>query len=179
MQSSCACMPSFDPHPPPPVNLYRPYSHKLLTINNYVNCPSNFAFARSIYLFHPPNFLMQIRSIEPHKLPPNTSLSLPSLAHILYIRNTVPTAWMHIYTTYTVGSLCARMLLYTQHRSMSILPESMEYERRRERRWRWRVLEGLSRTELLPTSMETGRPLGSSRFLFSQFRAGFLGGPAT
>ncbi len=30
----------------------RPYSHKLLTINNYVNCLSNFAFARSIYLFH-------------------------------------------------------------------------------------------------------------------------------
>ncbi len=26
----------------------RPYSHKLLTINNYVNCPPNFAFARSI-----------------------------------------------------------------------------------------------------------------------------------
>ncbi len=34
----------------------RPYSHKLLTINNYVNCPSNFAFARSIYLFHSPIF---------------------------------------------------------------------------------------------------------------------------
>ncbi len=32
----------------------RPYSHRLLTVNNYVNCPSNFAFARSIYLFHPP-----------------------------------------------------------------------------------------------------------------------------
>ncbi len=32
----------------------RPYSHKLLTINNYVNCPSNLSFARSIYLFHPP-----------------------------------------------------------------------------------------------------------------------------
>ncbi len=42
----------------------RPYSHKLLTINNYVNCPSNFAFARSICLFHPPIFLMRIRSIE-------------------------------------------------------------------------------------------------------------------
>ncbi len=28
-----------------------PYSHKLLTINNYVNCPSNFAFPRSICLF--------------------------------------------------------------------------------------------------------------------------------
>ncbi len=44
----------------------RPYSHKLLTINNYVNCPSNFAFGRSIYLFHPPIFeeiLMRIRSI--------------------------------------------------------------------------------------------------------------------
>ncbi len=44
----------------------RPYSHKLLTINNYVNCPSNFAFARSIYLFHPLIFekiLMRIRSI--------------------------------------------------------------------------------------------------------------------
>ncbi len=39
----------------------RPYSHKLITINNYVNCPSNFAFARS---FHPPIFekiLMRIR----------------------------------------------------------------------------------------------------------------------
>ncbi len=34
----------------------RPYSHKLLTINNYVNCPSNFAYARSIYLFYPPVF---------------------------------------------------------------------------------------------------------------------------
>ncbi len=45
---------------------YRPYSHKLLTINNYVNCPSNFAFAHLIYLFHPPIFekiFMQIRSI--------------------------------------------------------------------------------------------------------------------
>ncbi len=45
----------------------RPYSHKLLTINNYVNCLSNFAFARSIYLFHPPIFekiLMRIRSIH-------------------------------------------------------------------------------------------------------------------
>ncbi len=27
----------------------RPCSHELLTINNYVNCPSNFAFA---HLFH-------------------------------------------------------------------------------------------------------------------------------
>ncbi len=27
----------------------RPYSHKLLTINNYVNCPSNFAFARPYF----------------------------------------------------------------------------------------------------------------------------------
>ncbi len=46
---------------------YRPYSHKLLTINNYVNCPSNFAYARLIYLFHPPIFekiLMRIRSID-------------------------------------------------------------------------------------------------------------------
>ncbi len=44
--------------------MYRPY---LLTINNYVNCPSNFAFAHSIYLFHPPIFekiLMRIRSIQ-------------------------------------------------------------------------------------------------------------------
>ncbi len=37
-------------------SVYRPYSHKLPAINNYVNCPSNFAFARSIYLFHPPIF---------------------------------------------------------------------------------------------------------------------------
>ncbi len=47
----------------------RPYSHKLITINNYVNCPSNFAFARS---FHPPIFekiLMRIRSIA------NTSIT--------------------------------------------------------------------------------------------------------
>ncbi len=47
--------------------VYRPYSHKLLTINNYVNCPSNFVFARSIYLFHTPIFekiLMRIRSIN-------------------------------------------------------------------------------------------------------------------
>ncbi len=46
--------------------VYRPYSHKLLTINNYVSCLSNFAFARSIYLFHPPIFekiLMRILSI--------------------------------------------------------------------------------------------------------------------
>ncbi len=46
--------------------MYRPYSRKLLTINNYVNCPSNFAFACSIYLFHPPIFekiLMRIPSI--------------------------------------------------------------------------------------------------------------------
>ncbi len=43
----------------------RPYSHKLPTIIKYVNCPSNFAFARSIYLFHPLIFekiLMRIRS---------------------------------------------------------------------------------------------------------------------
>ncbi len=46
--------------------MYRPCLHKLLTINNYVNCPSNFAFARSIYVFHPPIFekiLTRIRSI--------------------------------------------------------------------------------------------------------------------
>ncbi len=46
---------------------HRPYSHKLLTINNYVNCPSNFAFACSIYLFHPPIFekiFVRIRSIN-------------------------------------------------------------------------------------------------------------------
>ncbi len=51
----------------------RPYSHKLLTINNYVNCPSNFAFARSIWLFHPPIFekiLMRIRSIDIYILLP-------------------------------------------------------------------------------------------------------------
>ncbi len=49
-----------------PCTVYRPYSHKLLTINNYANCPSNFAFARSIYLFHPPIFekiLLRIWSI--------------------------------------------------------------------------------------------------------------------
>ncbi len=40
----------------------RPYSHKLLTINNYVNCPSNFAFARSIYLPIFEKNLMRIRS---------------------------------------------------------------------------------------------------------------------
>ncbi len=34
----------------------RPLQHKLLTINNYVNCPSNFSFACSIRLFHPPVF---------------------------------------------------------------------------------------------------------------------------
>ncbi len=48
------------------VDTITPYLHKLLTINNYVNCPSNFAFARSIYLFHPPileKILMRIRSI--------------------------------------------------------------------------------------------------------------------
>ncbi len=47
-------------------NINRPYLHKLLTINNYLNCPSNFAFARSIYLFHLPIFLkilMRIWSI--------------------------------------------------------------------------------------------------------------------
>ncbi len=41
----------------------RPYSHKLLIINNYVNCPPNFGFAR---LIHRPIFekiLMRIRSI--------------------------------------------------------------------------------------------------------------------
>ncbi len=44
----------------------RRYSHKLQTINNYVHCPSNFVFARSIYLFHLPIFekiLMRIQSI--------------------------------------------------------------------------------------------------------------------
>ncbi len=54
---SCTVEPSL-------VDTNRPYSHKLLTINNYVNCPPNFAFARSIYLFHPPIFekiLMRIR----------------------------------------------------------------------------------------------------------------------
>ncbi len=48
---------------------YRRYSHKLLTVNNHIKCPSNFAFARLIYLFHPPIFekiLMQIRSILFH-----------------------------------------------------------------------------------------------------------------
>ncbi len=48
---------------------YIPYSHKLLTTNNYVNCLSNFVFARSICLFHPPisileKILMRIRSIS-------------------------------------------------------------------------------------------------------------------
>ncbi len=33
----------------------RPYSHKLLTNDNYVNCPSNFEFAGSICLFHRPS----------------------------------------------------------------------------------------------------------------------------
>ncbi len=31
----------------------RPYLHKGITINNYVNCPLNFTFAHSICLFHP------------------------------------------------------------------------------------------------------------------------------
>ncbi len=35
-------------------NRYRPYSHKEITINNYVNCPSIFAFARLICRFHLP-----------------------------------------------------------------------------------------------------------------------------
>ncbi len=34
----------------------RPYSHKGITINNYVNCRSNFIFGRSICLFHMPIF---------------------------------------------------------------------------------------------------------------------------
>ncbi len=34
----------------------RPLPHKLLTINNYVKCPSKFAFAHSSFLFHPPIF---------------------------------------------------------------------------------------------------------------------------
>ncbi len=38
------------------IKLLSRYSHKLLTINNYINCPLNFAFARSSYLFHPPIF---------------------------------------------------------------------------------------------------------------------------
>ncbi len=70
----CSCM-CERPHIPkhnlatiPKLEQYnRPYSHKLLTINNYVNCPSNFAFAHSMYLFHLPNFeeiLMRIRSIH-------------------------------------------------------------------------------------------------------------------
>ncbi len=42
------CIQLFQPH--------RPLPHKLLTINNYENCPSNFVFARSICLFHPPIF---------------------------------------------------------------------------------------------------------------------------
>ncbi len=45
-----------------------PYSHKLLTVNNYVNCPSNFAFAHLIYMFYPPIFekiLIRIQSIAP------------------------------------------------------------------------------------------------------------------
>ncbi len=44
----------------------RLYSHKLLTINNYIHCPPDFAYACSICLFHPPIFkkiLMRIRSI--------------------------------------------------------------------------------------------------------------------
>ncbi len=40
------------------VLLYRPYLHKGITINNCLNCLSNFAFAHSICLFHPPvNFV--------------------------------------------------------------------------------------------------------------------------
>ncbi len=44
----------------------RPYSHKGITANNYVNCPSIIVFACLICLFHPPIFekiLMRIRSI--------------------------------------------------------------------------------------------------------------------
>ncbi len=44
--NSLACLPV--------PSLCRPYSHKLLTINNYVNCPSSFALARLNYLFHLP-----------------------------------------------------------------------------------------------------------------------------
>ncbi len=33
-----------------------PYSHKGITINSYVNCLSNIAFASSIWLFHLPIF---------------------------------------------------------------------------------------------------------------------------
>ncbi len=47
-------------------SLIRPFSHKLLIINNYVNCRLNFAFALLICLFHPLIFekiLMRIRSI--------------------------------------------------------------------------------------------------------------------
>ncbi len=38
----------------PVVVVNRPLPHKLLTSNNYVKCPSNFAVALSICLFHPP-----------------------------------------------------------------------------------------------------------------------------
>ncbi len=42
---------------------YRPYPHKLLTINNYINCLSNFAFSRSFHLPIFEKILMRIRSI--------------------------------------------------------------------------------------------------------------------
>ncbi len=69
----------------------RPYLHNLLTISNYVNCPSNFAVARLIYLFHPPIFekiLIRIRSIITARLLvrenfSSTYLSLPEFGSLV------------------------------------------------------------------------------------------------
>ncbi len=79
---------------------YRPYSHKLLTINNYVICPSSFAFARLMYLFN-----------------------LPFLKNLIQIRSTYVYSHAHLQETITgeyEGIICWRAVNHCQSNHMFI-----------------------------------------------------------
>ncbi len=98
---------------------HRPYSHKLLTINNYVIWPSNFAFARSICLLHPPIFekiLMRIWSVT-HSCSTMEALRL-LLTHWRSTHTT--TQPVHEIRTYPEGSGTVPLLrlLYPVHRCL-------------------------------------------------------------
>ncbi len=57
------------------------YSHKGITINSYVNCISNFVFASSISLFHPPifeNIRMRIRFMPVRLFHPHDNICIPT-----------------------------------------------------------------------------------------------------
>ncbi len=76
---------------PPKIFLYvkvesgwnRPYSHKGITITNYANCPSTFALAHRIYLFHPPifrKFLCEFGLLNQLPITLSAELLIPYLA---------------------------------------------------------------------------------------------------